>query len=253
MEKGRLSSRQAADSLQWIAYALILVFLAQVITAIFPIAFIQPQWMVRFSGALRATASLPLLALGLFMVANTIDAEVSPSSKQINWMRRFATLASLGFLLLIPLQSYGTVKGINAQVEERQAELKKVLAAVPQIQKAQTETELRRAIIAIPGGEQLASRPLGGNVPTVRDFLLKRIESTVNRLENQLKENQDQALQRIILPLSRDGLISLAYAIGFAGMGFNKFGQPTPLRRLVRSRNTEFQKEMNSKFGHSRN
>lgn len=253
MEKGRLSSRQAADSLQWIAYALILVFLAQVITAIFPIAFIQPQWMVRFSGALRATASLPLLALGLFMVANTIDAEVSPSSKQINWMRRFATLASLGFLLLIPLQSYGTVKGINAQVEERQAELKKVLAAVPQIQKAQTETELRRAIIAIPGGEQLASRPLGGNVPTVRDFLLKRIESTVNRLENQLKENQDQALQRIILPLSRDGLISLAYAIGFAGMGFNNFGQPTPLRRLVRSRNTEFQKEMNSRSGHSRN
>ncbi len=253
MEKGRLSSRQAADSLQWIAYALILVFLAQVITAIFPIAFIQPQWMVRFSGALRATASLPLLALGLLMVANTIDAEVSPSSKQINWMRRFATLASLGFLLLIPLQSYGTVKGINAQVEERQAELKKVLAAVPQIQKAQTETELRRAIIAIPGGEQLASRPLGGNVPTVRDFLLKRIESTVNRLENQLKENQDQALQRIILPLSRDGLISLAYAIGFAGMGFNKFGQPTPLRRLVRSRNTEFQKEMNSRSGHSRN
>jgi hypothetical protein len=252
VEKGRISSRQAADSLQWIAYALILVFLAQVITAIFPIALIQPEWMVRFSGALRGTASLPLLALGLFMLANTMDGDVSPSSKQINWMRRLATLAALGFLLLIPLQSYGTVKAINAQVEERQAELKKVLAAVPEIQKAQTEAELRRAITTIPGGEQLASRPLGGDVPTVRDFLLKRIRSTVNRLENQLKENQDQAIQRILLPLSRDGLISLAYAIGFAGMGFNKFGRPTPLRRLVRTRNTELHKEMNSRSGQPR-
>jgi hypothetical protein len=104
----------------------------------------------------------------------------------------------------------------------------------------------------MPGGEQLARRPLGGEVPTVRNFLLERIQSTVNRLENELKENKDKALQRIILPLSRDGLISLAYAIGFAGMGYNRFGQPTPLRRLVRSRNTEFQKEMNSRSASSR-
>jgi hypothetical protein len=252
VEKGRVSSRQAADSLQWVAYALILVFLAQVITAIYPIAALKPEWMVRFSAALRGTASLPLLALGLFMLANTLDGDVLPSSKQINWMRRFATLAALGFLFLIPLQSYGTVKVINTQVEERQAELKKVLSAVPQIQKAKTETELRKAIIAIPGGEQLARRPLGGEVPTVRNFLLERIRSTVSRLENELKENQDKALQRIILPLSRDGLISLAYAIGFAGMGYNKFGQPTPLRRLVRSRNNELQKEMNSRSGSHR-
>lgn len=252
MEKARFSSRQAADSLQWIAYALILVFLAQVLTAIYPIALIQPEWMLRFSGALRGTASLPLLALGLFMLANTMDGDVSPSSKQINWMRRFATLAALGFLFLIPLQSYGTVKAINAQVEERQVELKKVLAAVPLIKKAETESELRQAILTMPGGEQLARRPLGGEVPTVRNFLLERIQSTVNRLENELKENKDKALQRIILPLSRDGLISLAYAIGFAGMGYNRFGQPTPLRRLVRSRNTEFQKEMNSRSASSR-
>jgi len=253
VEKGRVSSRQAADSLQWIAYALILVFLAQVITAIYPITVLKPEWVVRFGGALRGTASLPLLAVGLFMLANTLDGDVLPSSKQINMFRRFATLAALGFLLLIPLQSYATVKVINTQVEERRVELKKVLAAVPLIEKAKTETELRKAIIAIPGGEQLARRPLGGEVPAVRNFLLERIRSTVSRLENELKDNQDKALQRLILPLSRDGLISLAYAIGFAGMGHNKFGQPTPLRRLVRSRNNELQKEMNSRSGSHRN
>jgi hypothetical protein len=34
---------QMADSLQWLSFALILVFLAQIITALFPIALLQPE------------------------------------------------------------------------------------------------------------------------------------------------------------------------------------------------------------------
>ncbi|MFN9070101.1 MAG: hypothetical protein ACK5WI_04370, partial [Cyanobacteriota bacterium] len=43
-----------------------MVFLAQVITSLFPLALLQPQWMVRVSTALRGTASLPQLALERF-------------------------------------------------------------------------------------------------------------------------------------------------------------------------------------------
>lgn len=246
MEKSRITSRQVADSIQWISYALIIVFLAQVISTIFPIALLKPEWMLRFSAALRGTASLPLIAVGLMMLANMIDGDVLPSSRQIALMRRIASIAALGFLFLIPLQSYGTVRAINAQVQERQAELKKVISAVGQLQKAETEDQLRQAILAIPGGEQLSRRPLGADVPTVKTFLLDRIKPTVNRLGNELKESQNNALQRIIPPLARDGFIALAYAIGFAGMGYNRFGRPTPLRRILRSRNTELQKEMYS-------
>ena len=102
-----VSATQMADSLQWLSFALVLVFLAQIITALFPIALLQPEWMVRFSGSLRGIASLPLLALGLIMLANMIDDEVMPSSSLLQLLRRIASLAAIGFLLLIPLQTYG--------------------------------------------------------------------------------------------------------------------------------------------------
>lgn len=233
-----------ADVLQWVGYALILVFFAQVISALYPIALLQPQWIVRASAALRGTASLPLLGTALILLANMIDDSVLPSSRQVVQFRRIATIATLGFLLLIPLQSFATVRSINNQAQERQAELNRVIAAADQLKKATTEQELRDAIRAIPGGEQVANRPLGANVQIIKSALLKRIQPSVKQAENQLQESKSQAFQNIIVPLFRDALTCLAYAIGFGGMGYNPPGKPTPLRRLLRTRNPELLKEM---------
>jgi hypothetical protein len=238
-----------ADSLQWLALALILVFLAQVIAALFPLALLKPEWMVRVSGAVRGTASLPMLGLALVMLANMIDGDVMPSSDYLRLMRRIATIAAIGFLLLIPLQSYGTVVSIRSQVQEGQAQLNRVVAAANQLQKANSEQELREAIRAIPGGEQLANRPLGADVQTIKTALIGRLRSNVSRLENQLKDSQNKALQNILTPLFRDGIIALAYAIGFAGMGYSKIGQPTPLRRLLKTHNPRLLKEQRGNYG----
>lgn len=242
VEQQRVSSSQVADSLQWLAYALILVFLAQVITALFPLALLQAQWIVRVSAALRGTASLPLLSLGLLLLAGMIDEEVMPSSRHLNRIRQIATYAAIGFLLLIPVQSYGAVRSINNQVRESQEQLNRLAAAANQVQQANTEQQLRQAIREIPGGERLADRPLGADVQTIKTGLLARLRPTVNRLENQLKDNQAKALQNTILPLVRDGLISLAYALGFAGIGANAPGHPTLLRRLLKPRNPSLRK-----------
>jgi hypothetical protein len=43
--------------------------------------------------------------------------------------------------------------------------------------------------------------------------------------------------------LIRDGVISLAYAIGFAGMGYSKSGSPTPLRRILKTHSPRLLKE----------
>lgn len=233
-----------ADILQWVAYALFLAFLAQVITTFFPIALLQPQWIARVGAVLRGTASLPLLGTVLILLANMIDGTVLPSSQQLRQIRRIATIAALGFLLLIPLQSYATVRGINSQVQERQAELNRVISAANKLQKATTEQDLREAIRAIPGGEQIANRPLGADVQTIKTALLRRIQPSVKRAETQLQENKREAQKNIFIPLIRDALLCLAYAIGFAGMGYNAIGKPTPLRRLLKARNPELQKEM---------
>lgn len=238
-----MGSSQVADSLQWLAYALFLVFLAQVIGALFPIGLLQPQWMVRMSTTIRGTASLPLMATGLLLLANLVDGEVMPSSDHLRLIRRIATIAAIGFLLLIPLQSYGTVGIIRSQVQESQGQLKRLADAANQVQKASNEQQLREAIRAIPGGEQLADRPLGADVQTIKTGLLTRLRPSVKRLENQLKDNQNKAYQNTIGPLVRDGFVSLAYALGFAGMGYSKSGQPTPLRRLLKTHSPRLLKE----------
>ena len=239
----KVGSSQMADSLQWLAYALFLVFLAQVVTSLFPIALLQPQWMVQVSAAIRGTASLPLMGTAMLMFANMIDGEVLPSSDQIRLIRRIATFAAIGFLLLIPLQSYGSVGVIRSQVQEGQGQLKRLADAANQVQNAANEQQLREAIRAIPGGEQLANRPLGADVQTIKTGLLARLRPSVKRLENQLKENQNKALQNTIGPLIRDGVIALAYAIGFASMGYSKTSQPTPLRRLLKTHSPRLLKE----------
>ncbi|MFN9070118.1 MAG: hypothetical protein ACK5WI_04460, partial [Cyanobacteriota bacterium] len=180
--------------------------------------------------------------LGLFMLAGLIDEEVLPSGRQLKLMRQIATYAAIGFLLLVPLQSYGLVRSINNQVQESQAQLNKLAAAANQIQQATTEQQLRQAIREIPGGEQIANRPLGADLQTIKTGLLGRLRPTVKRLENQLKDNQNQALQNTVVPLVRDGLISLAYALGFAGIGGSSQAKPTLLRRLLKPRNPSLRK-----------
>lgn len=239
----QIGSSQMADSLQWLAYALFLVFLAQVVFALFPIGVLQPEWIVRVSGTLRSTASLPLMATAMLLLANMIDPEVMPSSDQLKLMRRIATIAAIGFLLLIPLQSYASVGLIRVQVQDSQAQLKRLADAANKVQTADNEQQLREAIRSIPGGEQLANRPLGADVQTIKTGLLARLQPSVKRLENQLKDSQNQAFQNTIGPLIRDGFISLAYAVGFASMGYNKYGKPTPLRRLLKSHSPRLLKE----------
>jgi hypothetical protein len=224
-----------ADSLQWLSFSLFLVFLAQIITTLFPIALLQPEWMVRFSGSLRSIASLPLMALGLIMLANMIDGKVMPSSSHLQFLRRIASLAAIGFLLLIPLQTYGAVVGIRSQLQQGQAQLNSLTSVAQLVENASNEPQLRDAIRAIPGADGVADRPLGADIKTIKSALLNKLRESTNSLQTQLNDSKTKAIQNIIPPLIRDGIISLAYAIGFAGMGYGRNGNSSLLRRLLKA------------------
>ena len=238
-----VSANQMADSLQWLSFALILVFLAQIIPALFPIALLQPEWMVRFSGSVRGIASLPLIALGLFMLANMIDDKVMPSSSHLQLFRRIASLAAIGFLLLIPLQTYGSVVGIRSQLQQNQAQLNRLTSAAELVQNASNESQLRDAIRAIPGADGVADQPLGADVKTIKSALLDKLRETTNKLQTQLDDSKTKSIENTIPPLIRDAIISLAYAIGFAGMGYGQNGNSSLLRRLLNTNKRSLPKD----------
>lgn len=244
MSTHRISTSQAADIFQWVGYTLFFVFLAQVLPGLFPVALLQPQWMVRASAAIRGTATLPLLGMALLILAYMIDKGVSPASNQLRVIRRLCTMAAIGFLLLIPLQSYGTVTSVRRQADESQGQVNKIVQTTNQIQKATNEVELRNAIRQLPGGEQLANRPFGADLQTIKTGLIARLGPTAKRLENQIKDRQNKVLQTLIIPLIRDGLICLAYALGYSSMGFRASGKATPLRSLLKPHNLDLINEM---------
>jgi hypothetical protein len=230
----REGSSQLADSLQWVAYALLLIFIAQVAFSLFPIALTQPSWLGRASEGLRGTASLPMLAVAMLMLANWIDEDVLPSARHLLLIRRLSTYVAIGYLLLIPVQSYASFATIRSQVQEIQAPVAKMVEATKRIQQANTEEQLRAAIRMLPNGEELASRPLGAEVPILKANMLARLRPAAKRMENELKSAQNAAFNNTVYPLVKDAVICFAHALGFAAMGFSGLGRPTPLRRLIR-------------------
>jgi len=237
---------QMAVSLQWVSLGLILVFLAQVVAALYPVALFKPEWMVRVSDSIRATASLPIMALALIMLANMINKKVLPTSLHLQTIRRISSLVAICFVLLIPLQTYGTLAGIRSQLQQGQTQLRILSSASDKVQKASTEDQLRNAIRTIPGGEELALRPLGAEVETIKPALLERLRETTNRLQTQLSEVQSKAMYSAIPALIRDAVVALGYAIGFGSMGYSQPGQPSPIIRLFKGANSQPRKEQGS-------
>ena len=237
---------QMAVSLQWVSFGLILVFLAQIISSLYPVALFKPEWMVRVSDSIRATASLPIMALALIMLANMINKKVLPTSLHLQTIRRISSVASTGFILLIPLQTYGTLAGIKSQLKQGQTQLSILNSATNKVEKASTEDQLRDAIRTIPGGEELALRPLGAEVETIKPALLERLRETTNRLQTQLSEAQSKAMYSAIPAFIRDAIVALGYAIGFGSMGYSQPGQPSPIARLFKGANSQPRKEQGS-------
>jgi hypothetical protein len=136
-------------------------------------------------------------------------------------------------LLLIPLQTYGTVVGIRRQLQQGQAQLNSLSSAAVLVQNASNEPQLRDAIRAIPGADGVADRPLGAEIKTIKSALLNKLRESTNSLQTQLNDSKTKVIQDIIPPLIRDAIVSLAYAIGFAGMGYGRNGNSSLLRRLL--------------------
>jgi hypothetical protein len=237
---------QMAVSLQWVSFGLILVFLAQVVAALYPVALFKPEWMVRVSDSIRATASLPIMALALIMLANMINKKVLPTSLHLQTIRRISSLAAISLILMIPLQTYGTLAGIRSQLKQGQDQFSILSSAANKVEKASTENQLRDAIRAIPGGEELALRPLGAEVETIKPALMERLRETTNRLQTQLSEAQSKAMYSAIPALIRDAVVALGYAIGFGSMGYSQPGQPSPIIRLFKGANSQPRKEQGS-------
>lgn len=128
---------RSAPGLSVVALVLFVLFVSLVAAALFPLRLLDPAWQLRLAAALTNGAPFPLIGLALLRIA----AELGPYDPQLNNRARLcsqlAVAASLGLLLLIPLQTVAGLqssRSVNsaqaARVQRGEAQLKALRQAV---------------------------------------------------------------------------------------------------------------------------
>lgn len=224
----RSSDRDLADILQGIALGLLLVFLISELRQLLPPALLQPAWQLRAAEALRSIAFLPLVAGVLLLLARRFN----PAAEGLEWrllqMRRLAIAASIGFLLLIPLQITAGLRQINQTTAGEARQLEGVRQVALAIEQANTTEAMNKAIARLPGLPSDFQGQYALPLDQVRPRLLSQIRPQIQRLEGPLMKLRRQRLGSAAGLFLLDGLLSLAYAIAFAALASKRRGRAKP-------------------------
>lgn len=225
--------RDLARVMSWVGIALILFFLVVTVSPAFPVQLLQPRWIDQRSGSLLSSGAFALLAALLIAAAPMVDSGSQPLSRRANLVRRLATWAAIGYLLLIPLQSYAGVRLLREREQQQSALLTTAERGVTAIQNARTEAELRQAYEQIPGNKPPLGPRFTQPLEVVRDRLVDLLRPRIDRLESEFQKQRESRWQRFFGLLARNTLGQFSMFLGFAALGRRSPAHFTLLRSLV--------------------
>jgi hypothetical protein len=231
------------DPLKWIGIGLLGIYVATVVAAALPVKFMDPIWINRICGSIRGGVSFPLEAMALIMIGAYLQ-RTGKEPPMVTDFRRLCSWAALGFLLMIPLQSWAGQKLTDLAVQNQQARIEPAQTALKAVYAASNAEELLNAIRIIPGAPPNISGRFEEPVPKVRERLISEIEPQVRRQKEQLKQVTREIRRDSIINLIKDGFVALLSALAFAAIGRSKPHMPTFLQRLLGQPRTPEMKEL---------
>jgi hypothetical protein len=218
-EPGPLTPRPITAQLVAIALALLAVFIATLLPQLLPPRLLDPQWQLTLCGVMAENGVLPLMALGLLLLASYLD----PANLWVLAIRfissELAGLAAVGFLLLIPLQIFAVVTSNSSlelhQQKQRQTAQARLDALEQAIASAGNRGELNQLLQnlqapPLPPSEQ--ALPLS----QLRPLLSQRLLQTRSLLQNKFSAPARAPLTTLVLQVLRGVVSNLAYALAFA-------------------------------------
>ena len=128
-------SLDLAFVLFWVALALLGIYAVTVLAAALPVQLSQPSWIERMCGSLRGGVSFPLIALALLILSeHAFDS--AEERRFVTQCRRWASFAALGFVLMIPLQTWAGLRVVQQSNASEQAQLRPYTRALSAIRAA---------------------------------------------------------------------------------------------------------------------
>jgi len=246
---GGQRSRDAASILQWAGIALLGIFLTLLVSSAWPLALLQPAWLQKMSDIIQNLGVNALVGAVLLVLAQFLNPKEVALEQRVRLMRRLASWAAIGFVLLIPLQAYSGVTLLRNRTRQESRELAQIEQATKAIEAATTETELRTAIGRFPGSPP--NLPARFNQPfgELRDRLADQLRPRLKEAEARLTEARRNRWQAWLKKWLRDGVYSLFLALGFAAIGQAGPDRPTLLTALFGRRANELWKPFESTAG----
>ncbi len=207
-----------------LSLVLLVMFVAAMVIAAAPPKLLDPSWQLGVIAALINNAFLALMSVLLLVLALGFDPTRPMLRDRWNAWRPWIVAASLGFLLLIPLQGFAAW-GFHTSVTLVQQEQTS--------QASQRLTELREAITSATTHEELQAKVqnLFGNnaglspaelrtpIGLLRNILLARAEQASNQLTQQIEAQARSRPDQLVKETLRIIISAAAYAIGFGYLG----------------------------------
>jgi len=204
------------------AIPLFVIYAASVLARIIPFRLTQASWQLEFSAGLIDAAPIALLGLILVHLSAFIDPNNPILRDRLQKFSRLAIAASLGFLLLIPLNVYAVWTGlgnlqtvrtnVEADAARRLSNFRKTITA------AATVEELQQGLESI-GVPRLRQADLNQPLPILKQRLLSNLDRAEGSLEAR-KAGAAGALREGIWSLVQSalklGVSSVALAAAFA-------------------------------------
>lgn len=226
--------KELADPLKWIGIAMLGIYGVTVVAAALPVKLLDPAWINRVCGSLRGGVSFPLEALALILIGAYLQRS-GREPAMVTRLRALSSWAALGFLLMIPLQSWAGLKLIDTAIEAQKARLAPAENALRAVYAATNADQLLEAIRLIPGAPPNIGGRFDEPVPKVRERLISEFEPQVRQRKDQLKDVIGTIRKDSLIALVRDGIVALLSALAFAAIGRSKPWRPTLAQNLMGS------------------
>lgn len=222
-----------ANRLSVFSITLFVIYGVRVAATAIPFRPLDTLWQLTVSAALIEAAAIPLVGLGLMHLAAYLNPDDPALVRRREVMARWAILAVLGFLLLIPVQAYAswsTVATVRARLTTQQTAANRNFALVREAISAATTLEDLQARLQSLQSPELGIRfeNLGLPLAETQRQMLIRLNDIQEQVKTRINAPPPEAIEDVARNSGRLMATSLVYALAFA-IAAQRRGQDIPL------------------------
>jgi hypothetical protein len=214
----QINSLKFARQLIAASTALFIFFGTIVFNAVVPAALLNPAWLLRLATGLISNAYLPLIGLVMVHLAATLYRKSEIEAFK-NSLAKWAVIASLGFLMLVPLQlwaSWNLIQENFSSLERGKPAPDEPLAAMEKAIREAPDAITLQTQLTILRGPAITPQDMGRPLPELKKILLSSLQQARSNLLRKARSTPDPRGWVLVQDLIRFSIGAVGYAIGFA-------------------------------------